>query len=1038
MPLESYWPEAGAVNACIKNEAETADVSVLLAVHQPSPVARRNAGSGELFPATEQEFLDAFLTDNVPGGALIMPITGPSGVGKSHIVRWLDAQLQRSDKSDQLHIIRIPKSASLRTVVQLILAPLANDPRYAKPSADLTRAVAEVNVKDAVITFRAHLENALTAMHDRMITEFRQHTDRPHLKELIGHARWLPRLFSDAALDRHFIDVVLSRVVSRALSGRSDGEAAEEAISQFTADDLVLPTGIDLSQAAKPVRDYYQTQIAVAPAERLDAVVDLLNSAVDPAIYNVFQLEQNTGGMTLPDIILAVREILLQDGKDLVLLVEDFQALAGIQEVLLKVCIQEGEYEGKKVRATMRTALALTDGYLTFRDTILTRAQREWVIGGRAQSDNEIKDGVVEMVGAYLNAARWGESELRSMFRQRAREQATTGWLPAWRDDDLGDEDVEAVAAFGSNSAGASLFPFNRTAIEVLAEQHLTKGGKLDFNPRKVINEILRHTLLMRRSFETRGFPPPDFQNFTVNSSLAVWIHQTRQPDQIKRRLSTLLAIWGGNPSDLSEIGHIPPAIFRVYDLPTPAELANVSYTPLPPRPIVPATGPGDPTKTTPRPEPIPPPPAAVDPEMAAWRAKLDAWAAGTQLGQKEANEIRTALCALAKDAMNWPSLRIREMPIRPQWIAIPNARGSDAHAGRIIHLCDDHRDENGLVRAGILASLRYSKEKSWMYPGADEDYVLSSALVDHLLAQLVPLLIEDAKAEAAALSRALITQSRIVGLSPPIRPAGAEAVLESLFAESPIKKVEPFEDGWDKLRESAYALIEGVSGRQFLQNQLLSRAATFQGAGRKASAVDVPRLLDALASETVSAAAVDRLPEEIKAFMRPLADGRLWSQLARVVAKLRDFKATVSGYIDEQFDKAAFVADIQEIVRLLNATGTFPSSIQLSNREFEEQLAEFQASPIVELVTKTETIVEEADREQVPKLLNALGSLPFAVIGRAEHFLKSTAALAAAAEASVSREETLRDQVDPSKLADDIVSLLRQISGPVEVAETA
>ena len=31
--LEKYWPEADQVNACIKNEAETADVSVLLAVH---------------------------------------------------------------------------------------------------------------------------------------------------------------------------------------------------------------------------------------------------------------------------------------------------------------------------------------------------------------------------------------------------------------------------------------------------------------------------------------------------------------------------------------------------------------------------------------------------------------------------------------------------------------------------------------------------------------------------------------------------------------------------------------------------------------------------------------------------------------------------------------------------------------------------------------------------------------------------------------------------------------------------------------------
>ena len=221
-----------------------------------------------------------------------------------------------------------------------------------------------------------------------------------------------------------------------------------------------------------------------------------------------------------------MREILFQEGKDLVLLVEDFAALAGIQEVLLKVCIQEGEYAGKKVRATMRTAMALTDGYLSFRDTILSRAQREWVIGGPEQTDEEIKAGAVEMVGAYLNAARWGEDDLRRLFQLRGPEQSLTDWLPLWRDEDLSDDESEAVAAFGFDENGRALFPFNRRAVEQLAERHLSQGSRLVFNPRRVINEILRHTLLMRQSFEssrlsTRRFPrpPPQRDPCQLNSS---------------------------------------------------------------------------------------------------------------------------------------------------------------------------------------------------------------------------------------------------------------------------------------------------------------------------------------------------------------------------------------------------------------------------------------------------------------------------------------------------------------------------------------
>lgn len=67
-----------------------------------------------------------------------------------------------------------------------------------------------------------------------------------------------------------------------------------------------------------------------------------------------------------------------------------------------------------------------------------------------------------------------------------------------WRDEDLSEGESEAVAAFGSASNGAPLFPFNREAIDALAGRLLLKGGKLELNPRRVINQILRSTPLAR------------------------------------------------------------------------------------------------------------------------------------------------------------------------------------------------------------------------------------------------------------------------------------------------------------------------------------------------------------------------------------------------------------------------------------------------------------------------------------------------------------------------------------------------------------
>jgi hypothetical protein len=1037
MMLERYWPEADAVNACIKNEAETADVSVLLAVHQPSQLAQRNGATGDLSPASEKDLLDAFLTDHVPTGALLVPITGPSGIGKSHIVRWLDAQLQRSTKRDSLHIIRIPKSASLRTVVELILEPLKDDPRYAKARDDVTQAVGEVNLQEAVITFRAHLQNALTALSARIVDEIRENPDgNRDKKALIGHAKMLPQLFADAALEQHFVDNVLSRVVSRALRGREEGKD-DDALPQFVATDLVLPESAELNKASRPVHDYYVRNISNVEIDRLQPVVDLLNDAVDPAIGNVFKLEQNAGGMTFQDIILAVREILLSDGKDLVLLVEDFAALAGIQEVLLKVCIQEGQRDGKRVRATMRTALALTDGYLSFRDTILTRAQREWVIGGHPQSDNEIKAAVVEMVAAYLNAARWGETELQRRFRQRDPEQSLTEWLPEWRDEDLSDIESEAIAAFGFNSNGNALFPFNRSAIEALTMRHLMVGGKLEFRPRWVINYILRTTLLMRPEFERNAFPPHGYAGLAPNANLANWIRTTHQPEAISRRLATLLTVWGGDPLDPSAIAHIPPSIFTTFGLPTPAELANVQFIPKPVQqnptfdPInedQPAIG-KDTRKSSAIKEPF-----SEDPKVADLRIKLDAWSKGAQLGQNDARDIRNALFEMLKDAVDLPELRLRNSDLRAAWLNIPNARGNPQSEPKL-NICDDYTDEFGITRAALIAAFRFvsMNNKKWTYPQADDDYVASAQLIDHLVSQLKPKLIKDAKAQTSTLVRTLITQSRIAGLPSPIKITNFDAMLSGLFSKPEAKPVSHFDENWDKL----YAIAIGpigtgtVASRDVLQSELLARSGCFQGeSGRTPFAIDIMRLFDWIATDTPDPVTSDGLSDDLKAYVRQLSENRIRPQLRSVIEKLRTFGSEIVAYTGTDFDKAAFTSDLQAIVMLMAKTGTTPTTGP-NLKEFEKSLIDFRQTAFVDLVTKAEIIVKAADESDDPsKLLNALGSIDLAIIARVMSFLQQATVLVTASEATVAREELNRSQSDPTALIDELTNMLTVISG--------
>lgn len=1022
--LQNYWPEASNVNDCIKNEAETADVAVLLATHQPLTFIARNAGSNIETQKSEQDLLDAFISDNVPEGFLLFPITGPSGVGKSHVIRWLDAQLRRSAKKELLHIIRIPKSASLRKVVELILEPLAGDPEYESSRSDFTKAVSQVDKNAAVVRFRAEIENALNRLSAEMISEAKENKS---LLSSIGHAQRLPKLFSDAALSEHFDKNVLSRVIARALYGRDEETekqfASSETASQFFADDFILPDNVNLNQASSLVQNYYHTSLSSRDGSAREAAAVLLNGIVNNAISNVFQLEQSTSGVTLQDIISNVRKLLFKNGKkELVLLVEDFAALSGIQETLLKVCIQQGVDGGEQARATMRTALAVTDGYLAGRDTYLTRAQRVWVISGSHQNEQKLMDATVDMVGSYLNAARWGKRELQKQFARQASGEGLTDWLISWEDGQVTDDDNEVLKAFGFSRRGHALFPFNRLGIEQLAKLHLNDGGDLIFNPRKIINHVLREPLFLRSSFAASTFPPANFQELRPNAYLARLVDEARLPPEVRERLNSTLTIWAGNAPDEAALSQVPPLIFKTFSLPTPEELANIGYTP-----VDETNDPVDtPNHLKPAPIPPPVPGSKDDTKVSNWSAKLEDWVGGKKLEQSDARELRNALRLLLKDSINWPALRIPAQEINAQWLTIANAQGNLA-AGRRLIVCDSHEDKDASLREGFLGALRFSYNGgSWNYPEAHNDYVASSIIIDRLVSQLTPILIEEANEQISVLGQTLINQSRVLGLATPLRSTDPEAVVRAILTDPAQKEPEPFEEAWDQLlvRASAPEL------RQQLQECLLERIACYQGTGTTPHALDVSRLLGALTSAPSDFRSPDQWPGPVREFIPLMGDVRLSRQLQKPIQKLRIFREEIAAYIDSTFDKDAFVEDLRTIIPMLQRLQSWPTNLADKPSEFQARLTLFQKSAFIGLVEKIAIIADDSGKDNLPKLLNALGSMDLGMVDRTMSFLRIAEDLISKAEAKVEQQLIMRGGSNPQQNVADLIALLEEVSG--------
>jgi len=968
--LLSYWPKLEEVDRCIKTEAETASDAVLLSVHQKTPLSKRDANHSSRVSATEDELLDDFLTEHLPEGTKLLAITGDSGAGKSHMIRWLAAHLERDDRAKNMHVIRIPKSANLKAVVELILEPLRHDERFAEARKALEEAVASVNPEDGAIHFAANLEVALreeAKVIFGMLRENPGRADARDLKTKLDHARRLPNYFNDAALSDHFKGKVLPKIVERAIVGKSEKE--DEKFPQFAVEDLKLPPEIGLGDAAKDVKLYYQTVLNKGEnGEGYKKAAEVLNSVVDKAIRNLFRLNQAMGGVTLEEIVLQIRTLLMEEGKELVLLIEDFAALSGIQEVLLSVCIQEAVRDGKQVRSPMRTALAVTDGYMASRDTILTRAKREWIVESNLPNDEDVLSRVRQLVGAYLNAARWGEAELIKRFEQSRQDSVSslTDWIETYRNESETDEEADLLKAFGKAS-DVPLFPYNKEAINKLSDDHLRSGGKLQFNPRKVINHVIRELLMQRNKFQNGSFPAENFSRHSSKASIANWVASKKLSPQAEGRLSQVIIYWGGNPDEPEQLASLNSGVLEAFGLPA---LGNTNFGPKSPVPTPPAPKPKPPEQTDPPIEPHQSPTPSPDQKFIKdWQKRLDDWVNGTELGQIPANQLRTSIVFALNNAVDWNALCMKPIPAKQSIIELPNARGNPIGERKLVY-AQGTSDRDGRLRRTLLAFLRFEKNDARLdYPDADEDSVYIANAVERLATEYSSLILKEASEDISYLATALARQGRILGVAPK-KISGRKSIVDAVFSPAPdIVKTnynpEANEDRWFSL------IDEATKYRNAFQEMLASKIGAFQGTGSTVYAIDMSRL-SIVESEALKA--VDGMTPDQREHLRNLSLNRLRARAFPLAENVSGVTTIIRNALGENFDKQLVCSELKQLAESAEKAAVWPANYSLNKRSFNKILDELRDAPISDILEKLEPLGQAVTNDALEDVLHFLG----------------------------------------------------------------
>ncbi|MEV7421493.1 protein DpdH [Streptomyces sp. NPDC091212] len=549
------WDPAAAAST-INTEAVSPSRAVFLATHAPLRIKHARILDGKEIaiegdPIGERAVLTEFMALRADSGALLMPVVGDSGSGKSHLVRWVREELAvMQEGANRREVIYLEKSkTSLKAVVSTLIAK-ADSIELAQLKDDINRFTEGIDEESLARRILNELSEALEATPP-------QSESRPLARMLVG-----PGKLAAVLLDPHVRAELLA-------PGNFVPELAHQLIHNRRDGQADCPEGFSVSDLPLDIRDI---QSASGMAQRLlgtistrgdlqGIAVDLLNKHLEAAIKSA----ANLGAGRLLDAMTQVREEYHRQGKEIVLLIEDFALIQGVQRDLLDAVVEAAHREGKTALAPIRTLMAVTTGYFQSLDeTALTRIQAGtgyvYHLDVPFSPEETGRTEIASFVGRYLNAGRVGRDELERAHNSEVPNKCLSC---SFR--------TECHAAFGATDEGFGLYPFNESslvrAVHSTADQH----KPWSFNPRAVLGSVVRPVLVEHATALRQGeFPDPAFrQRFRPTKldrpvSRVVLGYVAEHDTASAERRNLVLEFWGDAPEHATDLH---PTILEAFSL---------------------------------------------------------------------------------------------------------------------------------------------------------------------------------------------------------------------------------------------------------------------------------------------------------------------------------------------------------------------------------------------------------------------------------------------------------------------------------------
>lgn len=493
-PLTVCWD--GRRRATVLNPiALDVPLAVFQITHSESLVRREGAVAGSLLKIHESEILDEFLSSAQTH--VFMAAVGDTGTGKSHFIRWLDLEIRHrvAANAERRHIVLIPRSAAnLADVMRRILQDFQGDATARlRAEVDRHRGLSEREACQRVLDELAIAIEGMGTAEERPTARGGEDEEE---EELL--LELLPAFLRDHGIRLELAqrkDGIVKRLASHVLGQR---ESAEAESLRWTSGDFDLPI-IVVKKAGAEAQEIANTLLN---DDRLrEAAAEVLNRAQRQAITALLRFRRGD----LKRALMEIRAQLAEQGRELILLLEDLSITEGLDGELLEALQIRTNDSGERL-CTLRSVVGLTrEDYQRLRDNIKGRLTRTlWfdVPLGQGSLDSETA-ALSGFVARYLNAVRLSADEVSAWAQEPAGAEVPSACAECTNRS-------HCHAAFGAVD-NYGLYPLSPIALGRLYRRIVrADNANAPFKPRlllKTISDVLDEAErgLPRRDFPTQA-----------------------------------------------------------------------------------------------------------------------------------------------------------------------------------------------------------------------------------------------------------------------------------------------------------------------------------------------------------------------------------------------------------------------------------------------------------------------------------------------------------------------------------------------------